>query len=337
MESDIRPDSADSFYLSDLSPCDKPWDSHRQTAEQVGQLYSQTDFTRYAGRIDGCSRFLEFALKIDDIGTFALKLQDTRFCRVRFCPVCQWRRSLMWRARFFQALPNILKDYPTSRFIFLTLTVRNCEITELRNTLRLMNKAWELLTKKKEFPAIGFVKTVEVTRSEDLTAHPHFHIILMVRESYFKRGYVSQAKWTEMWKDCLHVEYTPIVNAKAIKPPKNIKTYQGSALDTAIIVALCETLKYSVKETDLLMDAAWLEQLTKQLHKTRAISVGGIFRQYLSDVDDGDLINTDISDDEASSEDDPRLWFGWREMVKRYAKLANEQGYQSRNDTPEEL
>lgn len=325
MESGKVPGSTDSFYLSDLSPSDKPWDNHRRTAEQVEHLYSKTDFVKYAERIDSCSRFLNFAFKADDIGTIALKLQDAKFCRVRFCPVCQWRRSLMWRARFFKALPNILKDYPTARFIFLTLTVRNCEVTELRDTLTWMNKSWELLTKKKQFPALGYVKTTEVTKSDDNAAHPHFHLILMVRPSYFTHGYLSQAKWAELWQQSLHIDYAPIVNVKAIKPPKNAKTYEGSTLDAAIIVALCETLKYSVKEDDLVMDASWLQELTSQLHKTRSISLGGVFRQYLSDAEPENLIDTDISSDEPTSENDPRIWFGWREMVQRYAKVINKE------------
>lgn len=326
IESGSLPDSSDSFYLSDLSQGDKVWDIHRANADTVGQLYSSTDFVRYSERIYACAKLLEFAFKASDAGEVALRLMAARFCRVRFCPVCQWRRSLMWRARFFKALPRILDDYPKIRFLFLTLTVRNCELTELRNTLKKMNKAWELLTKRKQFPAVGFVKTVEVTKSADGTAHPHFHVILIVKEGYFKRGYLSQAKWTELWQQCLKVSYTPVVNVKSIKPPRNAVEYESSTLDSAIIVALCETLKYSVKESDLAFDASWLEELTRQLHKTRAISLGGIFKEYLSEEEleepsAEDLVNTGIAEDEPAAANDPRVFFGWREMVRRYHKL----------------
>lgn len=329
IESEHLPDSPDSFYLSDVSPKDKPWDIHRATADVVGHLYSTTDFTRYSIRIRECAQLLEFAFKASDAGEVALKLQLAKFCRVRFCPVCQWRRSLMWRARFFKALPKILEDNPKTRFVFLTLTVRNCELVELRNTLTKMNYAWKLLTKRKEFPATGFVKTVEVTRGIDGTAHPHFHAILAVKPSYFTHGYLSQAKWSELWRQCLDVDYVPIVNVQAIKPPKDITKYEGSNLDSAIVVALCETLKYSVKESDLSFDSTWLEQLTKQLHKTRAISLGGIFKEYLSEEDlsepkTEDLIHTGLAEDEeATALTDHRVWFGWREMVQRYLKRCS--------------
>ena len=60
------------------------------------------------------------------------------FCRVRHCPVCQWRRSLLWRAVMFQQLPNIQERFPTHRWVFLTLTVKNPPVTELRDTLKHM-------------------------------------------------------------------------------------------------------------------------------------------------------------------------------------------------------
>jgi hypothetical protein len=44
-----------------------------------------------------------------------LKLKNAYFCRVRFCPVCQWRRSLRWQAKVYQALPQLRRDYPDTK------------------------------------------------------------------------------------------------------------------------------------------------------------------------------------------------------------------------------
>lgn len=258
----------------------------------------------------------------------------------------------MWYARFFKAMPKILEQYPTSRFLLLTLTVHNCEISELKKTIAHMHKAWILLTKRKQFPAMGWAKSVEVTRSWDCfhnnnylgrhgdtwikkwekdnkakirkvgtsEVHPHFHCILMVKSSYFTHGYIKQSEWTELWQDCLRVDYQPIVHVKSIKP--NSKKESGVAdLTVEMVKAICETLKYSVKEDDLTFDSQWLEQLTVQLHKTRAIALGGVFKEYLSEDEPEDLIHTDLSiDNDELEEEVARLWFGWREEVKRYRK-----------------
>lgn len=315
--SGVDPDSGDCFYLTEVSPRDKPWDEHRRTADQVRDLYWAVKFERYAERMSQCSQLLEFALKSSDLGELALKLTLARFCRVRLCPVCQWRRSQMWRARFFKAVPKILADYPTARFLFLTLTVRNCQLTELRDTLSWMNEAWKRLSNRKAFPALGWVKSVEVTRSQDGSAHPHFHVVLMVPPSYFGKGYITKPRWIELWQESLRVDYPPSVD---IRVTKNLKGATPEQIGNGLAVALLETLKYSVKEGDLVADENWLAELTRQLHKTRSIAIGGVFKQYISEEEPEDLIDADLENDEPVTDEDPRVWFGWREMVQRYRK-----------------
>ena len=136
--------TAQTQRLVDYSPRDKPWDTHRAQAQHVEGVYLGTQFDRLAGRIRGCSGFLGFGWSTDqDTGESRLKLRNAQFCRVRHCPVCAWRRALMWQARFYEALPAIIEEYPKARWLFLTLTLRNCDIHDLGETLRLMNSAWQ--------------------------------------------------------------------------------------------------------------------------------------------------------------------------------------------------
>lgn len=312
-------------YLTALSPKDVKWDERRAEADGFRDLYRGTDFDCYSDRITNCSDLLVFAFQVADTGECALKLQAAKFCRVRHCPVCQWRRSLMWRAKAFKVLPTVIEQYPKSRFIFLTLTVKNCQLSELRETLVWMNKAWTLLTKRKEWPAQGWIKSVEVTRSHDDSAHPHFHCLVMVPPSYFKGGaYLSQERWSELWQACLRVDYSPIVHVQAIKPPKGASEGQEGS---AMLTALCETLKYSVKPGDILTEdhramsnQEWLVGVTQQLHKTRAVATGGVLKEYLKLVENepDDLIHADENGINEADTNSPRVAFGWREKAKRY-------------------
>jgi plasmid rolling circle replication initiator protein Rep len=261
------------FYLTDFSPNDKPWDRHRNCADQVSSLYDQADSEDYSVRINRCSQMLLFGSRLDVQGQRTIRLKSAFFCRVRNCPVCQWRRSLMWKARLGTALPLIERDYPKARWLHLTLTVRNCPITDLRNTLKLMNAAWQRLSQLKKFPAIGTFKSLEVTRGNDGSAHPHFHILMMVMPNYFGGNYIKQDKWVEMWKKALRVDYDPGAHIQAIKTE--------SRRDISDIIK--EVAKYTVKGDDLVIDSEWLLEYTKQVHKTRAISLGGILKQYLSE------------------------------------------------------
>lgn len=298
--------------LSDLSDRDRVWDTHRAEASAVEQLYQEAGLKAYEARVQNCSRWLGFGLHPEP-DELRLKLTEARFCRVRHCPVCQWRRSMAWRARFLAAAPQIAEAFPTHRWIFLTLTVRNCPAGELRTTLQQMAAAWQRLVKRGTFPAVGFIRSVEVTRGQDSTAHPHYHCLLLVKSSYFSTGYLKHSDWRILWKECLRVDYDPIVNVKSVKSGK-------AGEENNPIRGALETLKYGVKVQDLVSDAEWLAAITDQLHKTRAIAVGGVLRDFLREDEPEDLIHVDEQDSEQQSEQVTDLWFTWKEIRKRYIK-----------------
>ena len=301
--------STDAPALSDLSPRDKPWDKHRDNADKVANHYrSDEDYRRYADRIDLCSQYLGFKLSPDrDEGLLKLKLSSARFCRVRHCPVCQWRRSLMWKAKAYRILPRVVEHYPKHRWLFLTLTVKNCAIYELKKTLQWMNRSWQRLSQLKKFPAIGFIRSIEVTRGRDGGAHPHFHCLLLVKPGYFGKNYIKQAEWVEMWRRSLRVDYDPILDVQAVK-----KGSQPMQL-------IPELLKYCTKESDLVGDRDWFLELTNQMHRVRATVVGGVFRDYLRllEEDPDDLIGKGDEDEV----DEGHLYFGWRYQEKKYRKV----------------
>lgn len=330
------PNSSNGNYLSDISPKDKVWDKHRFHADKIRDLYEGTDYNSYAERISNCSAILGFEwIRNQENGEISLKLNACKFCRCRHCPVCCFRRQLMWRGRFFEALPKVQEHYPKARFVFLTLTIQNCHISELKNTVTIMNQAWKRLSQRKEFPALGYFRSLEVTRQYNCTnpectrkalktpcpsctptdyAHPHFHAILMVNQSYFKTGYVSHKKWVQMWKDCLRVDYDPLVNVKVVKSDSSNPT----ELSNDLMKGICETLKYSIKPEELIEDQDWLIQITQQLHKTRAIAVGGFLRKFISDKEPEDLIN---DGKEPEHDVGGKIHFAWKEYIARYLKI----------------
>ncbi|MCP6759139.1 MAG: protein rep [Fischerella sp. CENA71] len=302
--------SKNTLDLSDVSPIGKIWEKHRTNADKISNYYASAGegcFNRYAWRIKMCSEMLEFKLESelsDDIPQ--LKLLDARFCRVRHCPVCQWRRSLMWKAKAYKILPEVVANYPKYRWLFITLTIKNCHIEELRLTLDGMNKAFKRLTELKVWRVKGWVKSVEVTKGrDDVSAHPHLHILAMVSPSYFSHAYISHAKWVELWQQCLRVDYQPVVHVSAIAKHHDPK------------VLIPEILKYQVKESDLIADKEWFLELTRQLHKTRAIAVGGILRQYMRELKEKNqnLIDENEANDEVNERS---FFFKWERKLQKY-------------------
>lgn len=266
------------FYLTNFSPNDKPWDTHRSCADKVGSIYEHPDFEDYSSRISRCAKMLLFGSRLDVQGQRTIRLKSASFCRVRNCPVCLWRRSLMWKSRLGEALPAIQKDYPKARWLYLTLTVKNCPITELRETIKSMNSGWKRLTELKAFPAIGFFKSLEVTKGDnDDTAHPHFHVLMMVMPKYFGRNYIKQPEWVQMWKKAMRLDYDPNVDIRSVK--------SRSESISNISEIISEVAKYSVKEIDLVSDPDWMLEYTRQIHKMRAVSLGGVLKKYLTEED----------------------------------------------------
>lgn len=308
--------------LTDYSKRDKPWDKHRSQAQDVMAIYeTEKDFERYADRINDCSGVLRFGQVVDqETGEFGLKLREAQFCRVRNCPVCQWRRSLMWQARFYQSLPQIEQEHPKGRWLFLTLTVPNCPVNELRSTLQGMNKAWQRLIKRKEFkPVLGFIRTTEVTHGKDGNAHPHFHALLLVKPSYFGHSYVTQAQWLDLWRSCMRDDSIMSVDVRAVK------SLNKNDPKTGLQRAAAETLKYSVKPDDMINNPQWFLEMTKQVHKLRFMATGGVLKDVLrqDEETDEDLI---VADEVAENPEDDgaRLAFSYRPSDRRYRRF--EQG-----------
>jgi plasmid rolling circle replication initiator protein Rep len=215
----------------------------------------------------------------------------------------------MWKAKAYKIIPKVVADYPKYRWIFMTLTVKNCRIGNLRETIDMTNKGFKRLKELKIWPGKGWVKSVEVTMGQDgISAHPHLHVLAMVMPSYFSHGYISQKRWAELWQKCLRVDYLPVIHVRAIAKDKDPK------------MLIPEILKYQVKESDLVADREWFLELTRQLHKTRAVAVGGILRKYTRELESA---KEDVVDEVDGVVDEERLFFQWKGKLKKYKERDN--------------
>jgi plasmid rolling circle replication initiator protein Rep len=116
-----------------------------------------------AAKIGRCVSRIGVALEVPATGEPTATLQAGRFCHARMCPFCEWRRSQAWKARLSRGLEAFAADHPTHRAIFLTLTVQNCQLTDLRRTITEMHAGWKRLTKLSEFPTAHWLRRTEVT------------------------------------------------------------------------------------------------------------------------------------------------------------------------------
>lgn len=328
--------------LSENSEKDKPWAKHRVNSLSVENHYNFSGiykFKRYAERMNQCASFLEFGE--DAIDNKKIKLVKAHFCRVRMCPVCSWRRTLALLARFYQSFPSFAESNPDLAYIYVVLTVKNPEMSELRSTISDMSKAWARLRHRKAFRFVkGWIKTVEVTKGQDGNPHPHINLLLAVPKHYFSsRDYIKKESWVALWRSVMRLDYDPSVFVQKVRKRKNKDFLKNDMEQSAsdVMYAAREVFKYSVKEADYVDDIDFLFGLTREISGLRFFAAGGCFKDILKVNEDG---KGDITEEEmmiADNEDKEPIT-EWRQLYlfgknnkewnywlkKRYKTVLNE-------------
>ncbi len=305
-------------------------------------------YQKYAEHILNCSNDLKMRVFQDftEEGMIGrTSIENARWCRVRHCPMCQFARSSKMRARLFKGFSNY--EFK-SNYTFLTLTIRNRPLSELRVALAEMSDGWSRLRKRRTFPVLGFLRSMEVTMQRDrlpgdkkkntgpptrsldgeLMAHPHFHIVLELEDGFDIHSKEKKAWLIDEWTSALRVDYRPSVKADKIRPNNG---------DFA--KALLETCKYTVKPGDfsgspgnfkpskksqssqLLLPkpygAEWLYGITEQLHGLRAVCIGGNFAKICSQKELDQIDDAMSSDDEVSQFGD-LLRLIWNDLSRKW-------------------
>lgn len=262
----------------------------------------QRKMDKVALRVRDCGNYLEF---MKTPGERHMVLARAFFCKDRFCALCQWRRLLKVTFQMKRVIEKSLIKYPSSRFLFLTLTVKDVKGDEIRTSIKSMNEAFSRMMKWKRLKplVLGFVRSTEITVNRDtMMYHPHLHVLLQVKGSYFKGGnYLSHDEWCKLWAKAMKLDYKPLVSVSTIKPKKT-----G---DDSITSAVAEVGKYTVKpttylSTDKAQDVQIIKTLRSQMSHLRMVSYGlelkQIHKDLFGDKDiDDDLVNVDEDNKEA--------------------------------------
>ena len=193
-------------------------------------------------------------------------IASANFCKNRFCPTCQWRRSVKLFRQNYECFEWIKDKYPGCRFVFLTLTVRNVPIDTLSSRLADMSDAWHRFTMRRDFKSLGllgWLRVLEVTRNSDSgTYHPHFHVVLVVPAGCWLPDH---SWWLRCWQLAARDEFIMFVNLRVVDGSKS---------------SIEEVSKYVVKDSDF-AGSAWVPefpQLYKALSNVRCFCPAGCWR-----------------------------------------------------------
>ena len=276
-----------------------PFNKHRRYNNPICYSLSRNAETiDLAQAIGNCATSIGVEVPLDGPEEGKALLRAANPCNRRLCPFCEWRRSRAWRRRFFEGLPKFHEDFPLHRAIFLTLTVRNCAISDLRTTLNEMHRAWHRMQRRKGFPTKFWFRRTEITTNatrktsyEPPTFHPHIHAVLFVPGSYFGRDYIRQTEWQKEWMDAMRLDYAPIVD---VRRAKTKSSSGGHAIDQSRSAGI-EAAKYATKATDLISMGDVLTDYHYAIKGLRLSASSSSMRPYLSDssLDTDDLLDAE--------------------------------------------
>jgi hypothetical protein len=142
----------------------------------------------------------------------------------------------------------------------------------------------------------------------------------MVPPAYFQGDYLKQRQWATLWKQCLRIDYWPIVDIRAVKLDLVQTSRRVNKPPARMWEAVAEILKYAVKPSDMIRDHEWFRELVDQLHKTRAVAIGGILKRYIKEREKENLTEEPGEETPASSAE--QLFFGWKREVRKYRRIG---------------
>ena len=224
-------------------------------------------------------------------------------CNRRLCPWCEWRRSRVQRARLLQGVAQLLEAEPTVKPVLLTLTQRNVPPEALRDELATIHQGWDRLVKRRDFPASLWYRRTEITVSTpesrlkrgsdeitaekgrltdngEVTLHPHLHCLLFVKASYFGRDYIKQSDWREKWRQCLRIDYLPVVDVRRAYQKRSPDNHSGLPLRAAM-----EVSKYITKQADLPALGPLVGEFNQAVQGVRMRAVSRPLSRYISAVE----------------------------------------------------
>lgn len=293
-------------------------------------FYNQFDQTK-AERCEKCSKVVIWShQKHIDTGEERLKVKEKRTCKNRFCACCCWDRQRKLSKLFFKALTKLL-ELMKVRYLFVTFTIRNPDVEDLKQEITLMQQSFGRMvqTQKWKKSILGYCRVLEITKpkasSQKGKIHPHFHVLLAVKPSYFtsryKELYLTKNDYAGMWQKALRADYNPVCDVRIVHPrdaKKGNVTEKESNSQGSIAASIAEMIKYPMKDTDL--KRFTLEEfklIDEQMKGIRAINFGGILKDMNKQVKDLDKVKLD--------DEDLERWVEIQEIITKY--LREMQGF----------
>lgn len=279
--------------------------SQKEQQSKIKRAMLIAGLTKEAARMSNCLEYWDWNKyepeKIMDL------VRVSR-CKSKWCANCQ----SLYAAQMSTQMCTQMSTQKLSAY-HLTLTVKNCRITELENELQKMASAfsrmwqgWKMLSKNQNrkgskgcLTLTAAFRSIEITESEEGTLHPHIHAILATDEPIKKEMLVHRivGRFDKIrkvqrllspieeiiaaeWARALKLEYQPEIKLEPIQPDR-----------------IKEALKYPLKPANISnMRPGKLAKIIAATKKVKMFARYGSFREIKETDDLGEPDSLQSSD-----------------------------------------
>lgn len=331
----------------------RPWSKHKMANELLAIAYDDIDGHK-AERLRGCASWLGFGPMQDG----RRKLVSANFCRVRLCPMCQWRRALLNYKYTMRIVCAMLQEAEEQgrqlRWMMVTLTVRSCTGDELSVTLDQMQAAWDRLARYGDVMAHvqGWYRGLEIThdcnqliteemyrgrkeyyderhlKAGDLnpnydTYHPHYHLLIAVSDKYTRISYErNRHNWALAWAAAAKLDYWPQVDIQRCRG-----RHGETTSPEAVAKMVAEAAKYMCKAKDYILPDDWdltvdtVRLLDKVLHNRRFVAYGKACKEWHKRLHLADVDSAEadlIGAEDGGGKVEPEVIYAWSTGYRQY-------------------
>lgn len=220
----------------------------------IAEKFAQVGLLKEANLLRSCTTFVAYKNLADGNQV----LHRSNFCKSKFCPICNEIKKNKHKIYMKNILNGL--DIENNDSYHLILTLKNCDIDNVKNTIDKFKSAWVKIVRTVEvkIKMITYIYYVHVEyNKENSTYNIHTHVIVIYNDST-KDLFVDEekGKWSKALKKAAKINYDPVVEMRKIADKKEIVKVAGYCAK-------------GIDVADVPIDE--LKQLTEQLDRVRLL------------------------------------------------------------------
>jgi len=242
------------------------WDHLKARSQVFANRLTAFD-PKLAQRVERCAE----SVKFKECTNGYLVFKSARLCRVRGCPLCEWRRSRRVARQVAVAVGNC-QIKPTEHWHLLTLSssVEPIPLARIEDTLNILRDGFSRLAGLKDWRLRGgfsFIQFHWLDNGVEISIK-----FLGLCKPLNGKNYVSKSRWTQLWKQSLRQVSVPTVEVEKF-----------GSIPFNYVAQRCKILAWRQLDLEVCPDS-YFQEVFEQIHKRKMLTGMGCFKSTFTKV-----------------------------------------------------